>query len=162
MSEIFQLRRCFITLVFFGCIVACWLWLTHWGRVKIAAISQTIISNTFSWMKMLEFRLKFHLSFFLRVQLTTYQHILVQIMAWRRPGDKLLSEPMMIRLPITNDRLLLMHMCATRPKWVNVIFTPSFTVTSTPLKCTTCGANGDVISGCRLDDLLFFCSPCSF
>ena len=36
---------------------------------------------------------------------------LVQIMAWRRPGDKSLSEPMMISLPP--------HICATRPQWVN-------------------------------------------
>ena len=35
---------------------------------------------------------------------------LVQIMVWRRPGDKPLSEPMMISL--------LMHICATRPQWV--------------------------------------------
>ena len=98
----------------------------------------------------------------------------------------------------TNDGLLLMHMCATRPKWVNVIFTPGFTVISTPLKgtwyveclfcyawmiiikslflrkagsrrlgslsslvatwvviTTTCGANSDEFSGCRLHDLLF-------
>ena len=36
---------------------------------------------------------------------------LVQIMAWRRPGDKPLSEPMMVRL--------LTHLCVTRPQWVN-------------------------------------------
>ena len=36
---------------------------------------------------------------------------LVQIMAWRRPGDKPLSEPMMICLPT--------HTCVTRPQWVN-------------------------------------------
>ena len=36
---------------------------------------------------------------------------LVQIMAWRRPGDKPLSGPMMFRL--------LMHICVTRPQWVN-------------------------------------------
>ena len=36
---------------------------------------------------------------------------LVQIMAWRRPGDKPLSEPMMARLPT--------HICVTRPQWVN-------------------------------------------
>ena len=36
---------------------------------------------------------------------------LVQIMAWRRPGDKPLSEPMMTSLP--------MHICVTRPQWVN-------------------------------------------
>ena len=35
---------------------------------------------------------------------------LVQIMAWRRPGDKPLSEPMMVRLPT--------HICVTRPQWV--------------------------------------------
>ena len=32
-------------------------------------------------------------------------------MAWRRPGDKPLSEPMMVNL--------LMHICVTRPQWVN-------------------------------------------
>ena len=35
---------------------------------------------------------------------------LVQVMAWRRPGDKPLSEPMMVRLPT--------HQCVTRPQWV--------------------------------------------
>ena len=37
--------------------------------------------------------------------------VLVKIMAWCRPGDKPLSEPMMVRLPT--------HICVTRPKWVN-------------------------------------------
>ena len=32
-------------------------------------------------------------------------------MAWRRPGDKPLSEPMMVRLPT--------HICVARPQWVN-------------------------------------------
>ena len=36
---------------------------------------------------------------------------LVQIMAWRRPGDKPLSEPMMVNLPT--------HICVSRPQWVN-------------------------------------------
>ena len=35
---------------------------------------------------------------------------LVQIMAWRRPSDKPLSEPIIISL--------LMHICVTRPQWV--------------------------------------------
>ena len=48
--------------------------LTHWDRDKIDAISQTTFSSAFSWMKMFEFRLKFHWSLFLRVQLTTFQH----------------------------------------------------------------------------------------
>ena len=36
---------------------------------------------------------------------------LVQIMAWRRPGDKPLSEPMMVRLPT--------QICVILPQWVN-------------------------------------------
>ena len=48
--------------------------LTHWGRDKMAAFSQTTLSNAFSWMKLLEFRLKFHWSLFLRVLLTIFQH----------------------------------------------------------------------------------------
>ena len=36
---------------------------------------------------------------------------LVQIMAWRRSGDKPLSEPMMV--------ILLTHICVTGPQWVN-------------------------------------------
>ena len=39
---------------------------------------------------------------------------LVQIMAWRRLGDKPLSEPMMISL--------LTHICVTRPQWVKAAF----------------------------------------
>ena len=34
--------------------------------------------------------------------------VLVQIMAWRRPGDKPLSEPMLVSLPT--------HVCVTRPQ----------------------------------------------
>ena len=41
---------------------------------------------------------------------------LVQIMAWRRPGDKPLSEAMMYNL--------LTHICVTRPEWVNCIRLP--------------------------------------
>ena len=48
--------------------------LTHWGRVKMDAISQTTLSNAFSWMKMYECRLKFHWNLFLRFQLTIFQH----------------------------------------------------------------------------------------
>ena len=38
---------------------------------------------------------------------------LVQIMAWRRPGDKPLSEPMLV--------FVLRHICVTRPQWVNAL-----------------------------------------
>ena len=39
---------------------------------------------------------------------------LVQIMDWRRSGDKPLSEPMMVSL--------LTHICVTRPQWVKPCF----------------------------------------
>ena len=45
-----------------------------WGPNKMAAISQMTFSKAFSWMKMFKFRLKFHLSSFLRVQMTIFQH----------------------------------------------------------------------------------------
>ena len=48
--------------------------LTHWGWDKMDAISQTTFSSAFSWMKMFEFRLKFHWRLFLRIQLTIFQH----------------------------------------------------------------------------------------
>ena len=55
----------------------------------MAAIFQT----TFSWMKMY----KFGLSFVFEGPINNIP-TLVQIMAWRRPGDKPLSEPMMVIL----------------------------------------------------------------
>ena len=51
---------------------------------------------------------------------------LVQIMAWRRPGDKPLSEPIMVS-SVT-------HICVTRPQWVN-----------TDEKCFIVTLNSDVI-----------------
>ena len=80
--------------------------LTHWGRDKMAAIYQTAFSNAFPWMKMYEFRLKF-----VRKGSINNTPALVQIMAWRRLGDKPLSGLMMVRLPT--------HICVTRPQWVN-------------------------------------------
>ena len=38
---------------------------------------------------------------------------MVHLMAWRRPGDKPLSEPMIVSL--------LMHICVTLPQWVNLL-----------------------------------------
>ena len=39
---------------------------------------------------------------------------MVQIMAWRRPGDNPLSEPMMVSLPT--------HICVARPQWGNIVW----------------------------------------
>ena len=44
--------------------------LTHWGRDKMDAISQTKFSSAFSWMKMFQFQLRYHWCLFLKVQLT--------------------------------------------------------------------------------------------
>ena len=56
---------------------------------------------------MFELRLKFHWSLFLRNNIPA----LVQIMAWRWPGDKPLYEPMLISL--------VTHISVTRPQWVS-------------------------------------------
>ena len=45
---------------------------THWGRDKMADIFQTTLSNAFSWMKMYQFRLRFHWSLFPRVKSTKF------------------------------------------------------------------------------------------
>ena len=42
--------------------------------IKMASISQPTLSNAFSWVKLLEFLLKFHIILFLRVKLTIFQH----------------------------------------------------------------------------------------
>ena len=81
---------------------------THWGRDKMDAISQTTFSIAFSWMRMFEFRLRL-LKFVPKGPINDIP-ALVQIMAWRRLGDKPLSESMMVSLPT--------HVCVTRPQWV--------------------------------------------
>ena len=43
---------------------------------------------------------------------------LIQIMAWRRLGDKPLSEPIIASLP--------RHICVARPQWVNLVTTQYF------------------------------------
>ena len=56
--------------------------------------------------------IKFSLKFVPKVPINNIP-ALVQIMAWRRPGDKPLSQPMMVRLPT--------HICVTQPQWVNTL-----------------------------------------
>ena len=55
--------------------------------------------------------LRFSLKFVPKVRINNIPS-LVQIVAWCRPGDKPLSEPMMVSL--------LTHICVTRPQWVIV------------------------------------------
>ena len=82
--------------------------LTHWVRNKMGVIFQTTFWNVFSWMKIYQFQLRCHWGLFLRP--INNIPALVQIMAWHRPGNKPLPEPMMVRLPT--------HICVTRPQWV--------------------------------------------
>ena len=62
---------------------------------KMADIFQTIYLILFSWMKMSEFRFEFHRNLFLGGQIDK-KSALVQVMAWRKWGDKLFSEPMAV------------------------------------------------------------------
>ena len=55
--------------------------------------------------------LKISLKFFVPMIWINNIPALVQIMAWRQPCDKPLSEPMLVSL--------LMHICVTQPQWVN-------------------------------------------
>ena len=67
-------------------------------------IFQHIFVNENVWIS-----IKISLKFVPKGQINNIQ-ALVQIMAWCRPGDKPLSEPMMVSL--------LMHICVTWPQWV--------------------------------------------
>ena len=103
--------------------------LTHWGRDKMDVISHTTFSNAFYWMKMYEFRLRFHWSLFPKVQINNIP-AMVQIMVWRRPGDKPLSEPMVVSLPT--------HICVIQPQWVNALTPGRFDSNSKVQSPNTC------------------------
>ena len=64
--------------------------LTHWGRDKLATVFQTTFSNTLSWMKMYEFRLRFHWSLFVKVQPTIFHRWFRKwLVAWLAPSHYL-------------------------------------------------------------------------
>ena len=62
----------------------------------MAAIFQTTLSNAFFFYEDVWILIKISLKFVPKV--ANYIPALVQIMAWRLPGDKSLSEPMMVSL----------------------------------------------------------------
>ena len=83
---------------------------TYWdetGTVSQTTFLKIIFFNGFVWIS-----IKISLTF---VSDGTINNIsaLVQILDCRRPGDKPLSEPMMVNLPT--------HICVTRPQWVKSI-----------------------------------------
>ena len=77
---------------------------------QMAAISQTTFSSAFCLKKTFWIPIEISMEFVPKSQINNIP-ALVQIMAWRRPDDKPLSEPMMVSL--------LTHICVTWPQWVN-------------------------------------------
>ena len=80
--------------------------LTHWGWDKMAAVPQTALSNAFFLNENVRISIKMSLKFVPKRTINN-NPAFIQIMAWRRSGDKSLSEPMMVNL--------LTHICVTRP-----------------------------------------------
>ena len=82
--------------------------ITHWGRDKWTPFRRRHFQVHFlEWKWWIP--IKISLKFVPKGQINNIP-ALVKIMAWRRPGDKPLSEPMMVSLPT--------HICVTRPQWV--------------------------------------------
>ena len=94
---------------------------THWSWDKMAAISQATLSIVNENDRI---SIKISLKFVLKDPINNIP-ALVQIMAWRRPGNKPLSEPMMVSL--------LMHICVIRPQWVKYCVNGNHT--STEILC---------------------------
>ena len=90
---------------------------TQRGQDKMAAISQTTLSNAFSWMKMLELGLKFHWSLFRMVKLTIFQHLF----RWWLGADQVTSRYL-------NQWLLRLvtHICVTPSQWVKGKMAPIY------------------------------------
>ena len=83
--------------------------LTHWGRDKMAAIFQTTFSNAFSWMKMFEFRLRFHWSLFPRVQLTIFvPSVIITNLSNLQSMAQLMSSISICRQSKTGNKYLLL------------------------------------------------------
>ena len=77
---------------------------------QVAAIFHTTYWNAFSWIKIYEFRLKFHWNLFLSA-FNNESALGLEIAQCRRTGDKALSEP--ILSPLT-------HIWGARGRWVNI------------------------------------------
>ena len=85
--------------------------LTHWGRDKNRRHFADDIFNRVFDNENFRISIAFSLKCVPKGPINNIP-ALVQIMAWRRPGDKPLSESMMVSLPT--------HICVTRPQWVKL------------------------------------------
>ena len=83
---------------------------THWGWDKMATILQMTISNAFFVNENVWIAINIALKFVPKGQVNNMA-TLVQIMAWHQPGDKPLSDQMLVSI--------LMHIYITQPQWVN-------------------------------------------
>ena len=97
---------------------------THWGRDEIDVILQKTFSNAFFLNEIVWISIEISLKF---VSNGVFNNIpaLVQIMAWHHPGGKPLFEPMVVSL--------LLHICVTRPQWVNHLWYTSALKPSIPM-----------------------------
>ena len=84
--------------------------LTHLPLNKMAAILADNIFKCIFLNENVWILIKISLKFVPKGPINTIPS-LAQVMAWRRPGDKPLSETKLISLPT--------HICITRPQWVN-------------------------------------------
>ena len=92
------------------------------GRYFADDTFKCIFLNENAWTS-----LKISLKFVPKVRINNIP-ALVQIMAWRRPGDKPLSEPMMVNL--------LTHIGVTRPQWAKWVAMQQSGHTQGVLECT--------------------------
>ena len=83
--------------------------LTHWGRENDCHFADDTFKRIFL-KENVRMSIKISLKFVPKSPIDNIP-ALFQIMAWRRLGDKPLSEPMMVRLST--------HICVSRPQWVN-------------------------------------------
>ena len=81
--------------------------LTYWGRDKIATISQTTFSKEF-FNQNVQISINISMRFVPKGPINNIP-ALVQMMVWRRLGEKPLSEPMVT---------LLTYICVAWPQWV--------------------------------------------
>ena len=94
---------------------SCEVCLSRWGSINTLRPKQNgrhFPDDIFKWIflnKNVWISINMSLEFFPRGPINNIP-TLVQVMAWRRPGDKPLSEPVMVRVPT--------HICIIRPQWV--------------------------------------------
>ena len=83
----------------------------EFSRFRVQHIRSTIFSNAICLNENVWISIEISLNFVLKGSINNIR-TLVHTMAWHRPGDKPLSEPMMLSL--------LTHICVTQPQWVKI------------------------------------------